>query len=269
MKYNFTDRVVVVTGAASGIGAATVSLFSQEGSKIGMLDVDEASLKDRQEELGAAGAEVLGVRCDITDEDECQRSMQKIIQHFGGIDVLVNNAGITHRSAFINTETAVYRKVMDVNFFGSLHCTKAAIASIIERKGMIITISSIAGLAPTLGRTGYCASKHALQGFFSTLRTELMSTGVHVMIVCPSFVQTNIQNRALDGDGTITSHPQSRVGKLGTPESVAQAIFRGARRKKNLLVLSPIGKLSHLLYRFVPKRYEHIMVRQLRDELIR
>lgn len=269
MKYNFTDRVVVVTGAASGIGAAIASHFSQEGSKIGMLDVDEAALKEREEELRTAGAEVLGMRCDITDYEDCERAMQKIIQHFGGIDVLVNNAGITHRSAFINTENAVYRKVMDVNFFGSIHCTKAAIASIIKRKGMIITISSIAGLAPTLGRTGYCASKHALHGFFSTLRTELLDTGVHVMIVCPCFVLTNIQKRALDGDGTITTHPQSRVGKLGTPESVAQALYRGARRKKNLLVLSPIGKLTHLLYRFVPKRYEHLMARQLRDELIR
>lgn len=268
-KQPFKNKVVVVTGAGSGIGAAICQRFGSAGSRIGLIDADEKEVKAREGELIDAGIDAFAVTCDVTDEKRCIDSIKKIRDHFGGIDVLVNNAGITQRSPFVSTEMAVYRRVMDVNFFGSVHCTKAAIESIIERNGMVIVTSSISGLAPTLGRTGYCASKHALHGFFATLRTELFDVGVHVMLVCPGFIKTNLQSRALDGDGSITAHPQSHVGKQGTPESVAEAVYRAAIKRKPLLVLSPIGKLSYLMYRFAPKRYERIMAKKLRDELLR
>jgi NAD(P)-dependent dehydrogenase (short-subunit alcohol dehydrogenase family) len=268
-KQPFANKVVVVTGAASGIGAAICRKFGSEGSRIGILDADGNEAKAREGELIDDGIDAFALTCDVTDERECTDSIEKIVERFGGIDVLVNNAGITQRSPFVSTEMSVYRKVMEVNFFGSLHCAKAAIGSIIERKGIVIVTSSISGLAPTLGRTGYCASKHALHGFFATLRTELFDEGVHVMLVCPGFIKTNLQSRALDGDGSITTHPQSHVGKQGTPESVAEAVYRAAIKRKPLLVLSPIGKLSYLMYRFAPKRYESIMAKKLRDELAR
>jgi short-subunit dehydrogenase len=158
---------------------------------------------------------------------------------------------------------------MDVNFFGSLHCTKSAIASLIERKGAIIIIESLAGVAPLLGRTGYCASKHALHGLFTSLRAELIGSGVHIMIVCPGFVKTQLQTRALGGDGRVTRHPQSTVGGQDSPARVADAICQAMLKKKSLLVLSPVGKLTYWLSRIAPGLYERLMARQLRSELIR
>jgi short-subunit dehydrogenase len=167
----------------------------------------------------------------------------------------------------VDTRISVFEKVMSVNFFGSLYCTKAAINSLVQRKGLIIVNESVAGLAPLLGRTGYSASKHALNGLFTSLRTEIRPDGAHVMIVCPGFVKTNLQSRALGGDGQVTKHPQSIVGSQDTPEEAAEAIFRGAIKRKHLLVLTPIGKISYWISRIFPILYERMMARQLRSEL--
>ena len=268
-KLNFKGKVVVVTGAASGIGAAICDRFGQEGASVILLDMNEAGVFAAADRLRADGVDAQGYRGDVTDENECADVIAQIIAQHGGIDVLVNNAGITQRSAFVDTDINVYRRVMDVNFFGSLHCTKAAIDSLSERRGMIIVMESLAGVAPLLGRTGYCASKHALHGFFTTLRTEIRDSGVHVMIVCPGFVETNLQTRALGGDGQVTTHPQSVVGKPTSAARVAADIYDGALKRKQLLVITPVGKLSYWINRLAPRLYEHIMVRQVRDELER
>jgi NAD(P)-dependent dehydrogenase (short-subunit alcohol dehydrogenase family) len=263
------DKVVVVTGAAGGIGAAICDRYAREGASLILLDIDEAAVKAAADKLKASGVDAEGYRCDVVYEEECTAVLEKVIEQRGGIDVLVNNAGITQRSAFVDTEISVYRKVMEVNFFGSLYCTKAAINSLIKRKGVIIVIESLAGVSPLLGRTGYCASKHALHGFFTSLRSEIRETGVHIMLVCPGFVETNLQTRALGGDGQVTTHPQSVVGKPTSAARVAADIFKGAQLKKPLLVLTPVGKLSYWISRLLPTLYERIMARQLKEELIR
>ena len=219
--------------------------------------------------MAARGFEARGICCDVAREAECESAVRELIGHYGGIDILVNNAGITQRSAFVDTKVVVYRQVMDVNFFGALYCTKFAIASLIERKGTIIVVESLAGVAPLLGRTGYCASKHALHGLFTSLRAELIGSGVHIMIVCPGFVKTNLQTRALGADGRVTRHPQSRVGRQDSPDRVADALYRAMLKQRNLLVLSPVGKLTYWLSRMAPGLYERIMTRQLKSELIR
>lgn len=263
----FKDKVVVVTGAASGIGLAVCRRFAADGTRIGLLDMDEQALETVGRQLADHGVEHLAVRCDVSQRKDCEAAIQEIIDRFGGIDVLFNNAGITQRGAFVDTEIPVFEKVMAVNFFGSLYCTKAAIRSLIERKGLIIVNESVAGLAPLLGRTGYSASKHALNGLFTSLRTEIRETGTHVMIVCPGFVKTNLQTRALGCNGAVTAHPQSRVGGQETPEHVAEAIYRGAVKRKHLLVLTPVGKISYWISRICPIRYERMMARKLRSEL--
>jgi short-subunit dehydrogenase len=156
---------------------------------------------------------------------------------------------------------------MDVNFYGSLYCTKAAIKSILSRKGQIIVIESIAGIAPLLGRTGYSASKHALHGLFTSLRTEIKSAGAHVMIVCPGFIKTNLQTRALGPDNRVTKRPQSKLGKEDTPENVADAIYQGATKTKHILVLTFVGKLGYWISRFAPIFYENQMAKKLQSEL--
>jgi len=266
-KQTMMNRVVVVTGAASGIGAAVCAEFGKHGARIALIDMDEQNLEARAQELTALDIDTFTLKCDVSVPDQCQAVVQQIVSHYGGIDVLVNNAGITQRCAFVDAQISMYRKVMDVNFFGALNCTVAAIESLIQRQGTIIVTSSIAGLTPVLGRTGYCASKHALHGFFSTLRAELRKHGVHVMIVCPGFTSTNLQTRALGGEGNVTSHPQSKVGKQTSPGDVAGAIYRGVLKRKSLLVLSPVGKISYLFHKFAPGLYERVMAKQLQGEI--
>jgi NAD(P)-dependent dehydrogenase (short-subunit alcohol dehydrogenase family) len=265
----FRNKVVVVTGGASGIGWSLCRRFGRAGAVIGLLDMDEKGIQTRTDELRGQGVEAMGLPCDVTRESACTRAIGEVVERYGGIDVLVNNAGITQRSAFVDTQSDVFHRVMAVNFFGSLYCTKAALESLLSRRGAIIVMESIAGIAPLLGRSAYSASKHALHGLFTSLRSEIRDTGVHVMIVCPGFVRTNLQTRALGGDGRITDHLQSKVGKEVSPERVAEAVYRGVIRRRSLVVLSPVGKVSYWINRLCPSLYERIMARQLKDELTR
>ncbi len=268
MDYSyFQNRVVIVTGGASGIGLATCREFAKQGARIAMLDMDQDSLENCHKTFADKGYDILALKCDVTNENACQESINQVLNRFGQIDILFNNAGITQRGLFENTEINVFKKVMDVNFFGSLYCTKAALPSLIKSKGMIIVNESIAGVAPLLGRTGYSASKHALHGMFTSLRCELHRKGVHVMIVCPGFIKTNLQTRALGSNGKIASHVQTTVGKSDTPENVAKQIAYGIVKKKSMLVLTFVGKMAYLVSRFFPLLYERIMTRQFKDEL--
>ena len=263
------NPVVAVTGAASGIGWAICREYARRGADIALIDKDEAGASARAGELASLGVRCLAVGCDVSREEACTAAVEAVLKRFGGIDVLVNNAGITQRGAFARTRSSVFRQVMDINFFGSLYCTRAALDSLIRRRGTIVVIESLAGVTPLLGRSGYCASKHALHGLFTTLRAELKPAGVHVMIVCPGFVETNLQTRALGEDGRVTDHPQSTVGRPCTPEQVAQAVARGAARRKNLVILPLLGALGYWIYRLAPPIYERLMARQFQSELKR
>ena len=267
--FDFNNKTVVVTGAASGIGLALSKAFADGGASVALLDVDENGAREQARRLTERGSTAAGFGCDVASEPECLAAIRSVTERFGGIDVLVNNAGITQRSAFMDTGIDVFRRVMDINFFGSLYCTRAAIDSIVARKGMIIVIESLAGVSPLLGRSGYCASKHALHGLFTTLRTEIRPAGAHVMIACPGFIRTNLQTRALGGDGRVTDHPQSTVGRPDTPENAARIICKSARKRKNMVVLTTMGKIGYLVSRLAPNRYERIMARQFAAELVR
>ncbi len=266
-KRDFRDRVVVITGAAGGIGRALSHRFAKAGARLGLADLDGQGVNALCEELVSEGTDCIGFGLDVTDETACHRVMDSVAKRFGRLDVLINNAGITHRSAFARTASKVYRRVMEINYFGSLYCTQACLDELIEHKGLIIVISSIAGFSPLLGRTGYAASKHALHGLFDSLRSELREKGVGVTVVCPGFTATNIYKSALDGDGSLTSHPQSTLGASASPESVAEAVFRAATRGKRLIVLSAVGRLTRFLNKFFPDFYERKMARTLRSEL--
>lgn len=262
-------KVIAVTGGASGIGLAICRRFGREGIRVALIDMNAEEASRQAAALQASGIEAKAFTCDVSSEEQCLQTIQAVIDTFGGIDFLINNAGITQRSAFVDTDASVYRKVMDINFFGALYCTKAAIKSLIDRKGVIVVTSSHAGYAPLLGRTGYSASKHALHGFFESLRTEVKDKGVHVMMICPGFTKTHLQDRALDGDGSVSRHPQSKVGTEDTPEHVAQAVFKGVLKRKRMVVLTPTGKMTYFLSRLAPGLYEKIMANMLKEELIR
>ena len=267
VKANFKNKTAVVTGGASGIGLATCYEFARQGMNIAMLDQDTKALETQEELFLKQGFDILALPCDVTDEESCKSSINKVINKYGQIDILFNNAGITQRGLFEKTNISVFKKIMDVNFFGSLYCTKAAVESLIKTKGIIIANESIAGVAPLLGRTGYSASKHALHGLFTSLRCELRHKGVHVMIVAPGFIRTNLQTRALGGDGNIATYAQTKIGKEDTPENVARKIVKGMIQKKSILVLTFMGKIGYLVSRFSPQLYERLMTSKFKKEL--
>ena len=268
-RKSYKDKVVVITGASGGMGVSFAKQFGKAGSVIGLLDLHLESVKSLSSELSDMGIESIPLQCDVTVESECQIAINTVMEKYGRVDVLINNAGITHRSAFADTDSSVLRKVVDVSLFGSIYCTKAALNSLIDNSGQIIVISSIAGFAPLLGRSGYCAAKHALHGLFDSLRAELTGTGVGVLIVAPGFTRTGISKAALDGDGQKTKHPQSTVGKISSPDEVAAKLFKAAGKNRKLLILSSTGKLTRLLTRAAPSLYTWIMKKSLKSELKR
>jgi NAD(P)-dependent dehydrogenase (short-subunit alcohol dehydrogenase family) len=191
--------------------------------------------------------------------------MAQASARFGSIDVLINNAGIAHRSAFADTQVDVLRRVMDVNFFGAVHCTHAAIASLRQRKGLVIAVSSVAGFSPLIGRTGYAASKHALHGFFDSLRTEVQDDGVDVLIVCPSFIDTGIDRAALGADGQPAAQARKTTGQTTQPAEVAR--HPAPQHRRQLLLFSFTAKAAWWLSRLWPTRYAAIMKRRLQTEI--
>lgn len=266
-RRNFNDKTVVITGGAGTIGLALARAFGRSGARIGILDLPSAPLEEAQRELADLGVEASAAPCDITRRDEVEASLVRLRSELGPIDVLINNAGIVHRSAFIDTRPEVFARVMDVNLFGALHCTQLCLPDLIERRGLIIAVSSIAGLAPLYGRSGYSASKHAMHGLFESLGAELAEHGTDVLMVCPSFVESGLEAKTLGADGERIARPRSKVGQLGNADDVAEAVLKAARAGKKRLVLTPVGKTSALLSRLAPSLYERLMIRSLRSEL--
>jgi NAD(P)-dependent dehydrogenase (short-subunit alcohol dehydrogenase family) len=256
----FRDAAVLLTGAAGGIGSALARRFARGGARLGLLDRDGEAVRALCEELGGSAQ---AVTCDVASRDSCAAGVAELSERLGGVDVLINNAGITHVSRFAETDAEVLQRVMEVNFFGAIHCTQASLPALIERRGLVIVISSVAGFAPLAGRAGYAASKHALQGLFESIRPELAASGVGVTIVCPGFVDTPIEAHALGGAGGRPEQKRTTVGRLTSPDTVADAIFRAASRRRKLLVLSAVGKASYALTRIAPGLYERVMTRRL------
>lgn len=260
----FDRKVVLVSGGCAGIGRALAMRMAQAGARLVLLDLDQAALDSMVQHLDAHhNAEALGLRCDVADAEAAQRAVTLAIERFGGIDVLVNNAGITHRSTFVETDLAVFQRIMAVNFFGALHCTQAALPSLVARQGQIIVLSSLSGFAPLLYRSAYNASKHALHGLFETLRYEIRGSGVNVMLVCPGFTATDLRKNALVGDGSVTRQPPLAMGKVASPQDVAEAIYQGALRRRRLLVLSNVDWRARLLARFFPRLFERVLLPRL------
>lgn len=266
-RRDFHGHTVVITGGAGTIGRALARSFGGEGAKIALLDLPSSPSSEAQEELQRAGIEAIAVPCDITDTEQVQTAMNAVRRALGSIDVLINNAGIVHRSAFADTRPDVFRRVMEVNLFGALHCTQACMDDLVAGRGLIIAVSSIAGLAPLYGRSGYAASKHAMHGLFESLGAEVADQGVGVLMVCPSFVESGLEASTLGGDGKRVTRARSKVGQLGNADDVAAEVLKAARTGRRRLVLTPVGKTSALLSRLAPGLYERLMIRSLRSEL--
>ena len=225
------DKVIGITGASGGLGKALCLRFGRAGAKIAALDVDKKGLEDLQKVLTDQGIPHAIHPCDITSENAVKTAFQTLQDTLGPIDTLINNAGITHLGTALNTPISVYRKVMEVNLIGSINCTQTALPQIIEQQGMIVSVSSVAGFAPLVGRTAYAASKHAMHGYFESLRAELKASKVAVLMVCPASIDTPIRQRSLGmmaGDNLM----EHTTGRSNSAEEVAEMIFRAVNKTK-------------------------------------
>jgi NAD(P)-dependent dehydrogenase (short-subunit alcohol dehydrogenase family) len=266
-RRSFAGRTVLVTGAGGGLGRAIAMRFAQAGARVAALDKDTTGLESLGVEIEGRGGQCLALPCDITDAEACNQAVAATLRRFGTLDVLVNNAGMSQRSGFSVTDLAVIRRVMDVNFYGAVHCTKAALPHLVAARGLIVAVSSVAGYTPLIARTGYAASKHAMHGFFESLRTELAPAGVDVMMVCPSFIATRIDRNALGGDGGPVQHAQVTVGDRLSPDAVAERIVAGAERSRRLLLVGRTAWQAWWVSRLAPRLYEKLMARRLSGEL--
>lgn len=246
----FTNKVVAITGGTDGIGKALVQQFLQSGAKVSTCGRHEAKLHALEAELH--NDNLLAVKADVSVETDCKIFILSTIKTFGTIDILINNAGISMRALFADTDIATLKRVMDINFWGSVYCTKAALREIMKNKGVIVGVSSIAGYRGLPGRSGYSASKFALNGWLEALRTEMLSHEVHVMWVCPGFTSSNIRNAALNAEAVPQGESPLDEGKLMSADECARHIIKAIDDKKRTLILTATGKQTVYLNRFFP-----------------
>jgi len=255
----YSGKVVIVTGGSDGIGRALISALIEAGAKVATCGRQHEKLYALQLEYSQFMLHTMV--CDVSHEEECNRFILSTVETFGTVDILINNAGISMRSLFDKADTDVIRRLMDVNFMGAVYCTKAALPYILKGKGTIVGISSTAGYRGLPGRSGYSASKFALQGWLEALRTELYDTGVHVMWVSPGFTASNIRNAALNGQGLGQGESPLDESKLMSAETCAKYILNAVEKRKRVLVLTFTGKLTIFLNKFFPSLTDRLIRR--------
>lgn len=245
--------VALITGASSGIGEALARQFAANGYAVVLAARRREALESLSNELSrACGVPCLPVVADVAREADCRALVSQAAEKLGRIDVLINNAGLSMRAPFAEVEMSVLERLMQVNFWGAVYCTQAALPWLLRSRGSIVGVSSVAGFRGLPYRTGYSASKFALEGFLESLRTELLPTGVHVLTACPGFTRSNIRQTALAADGSQQGESPRDEASMMTAEEVAGAIYRAVKRRKRTLVLTREGVLVRWFNRFLP-----------------
>lgn len=247
------EIVTIITGASSGIGLACAREFGNRGAKLVLAARSTDKLNLIQEELEALNIDVLVVTTDVSKEEECRGLIEKAIERFGRIDVLINNAGLSMRATVEDVQISVLKRLMDVNFWGTVYCTKFALPHLLQTKGSVIGVSSVAGFIGLPARSGYSASKFAMNGFLETLRTEHIKTGLHVLIVAPGFTASNVRTCALVADGSSQGETPRKENKMMSAEKVARKIYCAYTKRKRTLILTFLeGKFAVFLNKVFP-----------------
>ncbi|MEA5006211.1 MAG: SDR family oxidoreductase [Rikenellaceae bacterium] len=259
------DKVVIITGASSGIGLATACAFAHKGAKVVMAARRLDKLLEIDKELSSV-SEILSVKTDVSSESECKNLIDQAITRFGRVDILVNNAGISMRAMFKDLDLSVIKKLMDVNFWGTVYCTKYALPHILKTHGSIVGVISIAGFKGLPARTGYSSSKFAIYGFLDTLRVEHLKDNLHVMIFAPGFTASNIREEALVSDGSRQGETPRDEASMMTAEECARHLIKGIEKRKAQVILTPVGKLTVFLNKFFPRLVDRLEYNYMKKE---
>jgi short-subunit dehydrogenase len=247
------NKTVVITGASSGIGKACAEEFARRGANLVLGARQYVTLCEVAQDIEKRyGVRAIAVQCDVSKEEDCQHLIKQAELTLHRIDVLINNAGISMRALFKDLDLVVIKNLMDINFWGTVYCTKYAMPQLLKNKGSVVGVSSIAGYRGLPGRTGYSASKFAMNGFLEALRVENLKTGLHVMIAAPGFTASNIRNTALAKDGTSQGETSMDEGKMMTSDEVAKIIVDGIEQRKRTLIMTSQGKLAVLMNKLIP-----------------
>ncbi len=250
---NFKNKVIIITGASSGIGKACAEEFAKRGANLVLAARQYVTLCEITADLEKRyNIRAVAVQADVSKEADCELIIKQTLVSFQKIDILINNAGLSMRALFNDVDLSVLKNLMDVNFWGTVYCTKYALPEILKAKGTVVGVSSIAGYRGLPGRTGYSASKFAMNGFIESLRTELLNTGVNVLLACPGFTTSNIRVTALSKDGVAHGETSMDEGKMMSSEGVASNIANGIEQRKRTLIMTGQGKLAVWMNKLFP-----------------
>ena len=260
------DKVVIITGATSGIGKALTYEFSAQGSKVVIGARNHEKLIEIAEDIKLKGGDIAFAQTDVSKEAECKNLILTAVERFGKIDVLINNAGISMRALFQDVDLTVVEELMNINFWGTVYCTKYALPYVLEQKGSILGISSVAGIKGLPGRSGYSASKFAMKGFLECLRIENLKKGLHVLVAHPGFTASNIRVTSRGSDGNQQGESPRNEGKMMSSEEVAKHIYSAVKKRKYHLVLTFQGRATALLNKFFPKWLDKMVYKEMAKE---
>jgi len=260
------DKVVIITGASSGIGKALAVEAGKMGAVVVIAARSVSKMAELEKQLKDQKVEVLPVITDVSVEGDCKRLIDITVEKYGRIDVLISNAGISMRATFEQTDLSVIRHLMDVNFWGAVYCTKYALPYLLKSKGSVTGVSSVAGFKGLPGRTGYSASKFAMQGFLETLRIENRNKGLHVLIACPGFTSSNIRNTALAADGSQQGESPMDENKLMQPDEVARRILLAIKKRKRVVVMTVLGWWTVTVNKIIPGFVDKMVFKHFANE---
>lgn len=262
----YKNKVAIVTGASSGIGKAIALELARRGAKVVLAARREDKLQDVAQIICKNGGEAIHCVIDVTVEELCKKLIDVTIEQYGRLDILVCNAGISMRANFKDVDMDVLHRLMNVNFWGTVYCAKHALPYLIESKGSLVGLSSIAGIHGLPGRTAYSASKFAVIGFMETVRIENLKNKLHVLIAVPGFTASDIRFKALIADGSEQGDTPRNEEKMMSAEKVAKCIADGIKRKKRVLTLGASGKIIVFLKKFFSKPLDKIFYKAMEKE---
>jgi short-subunit dehydrogenase len=263
----FAGQRIIITGASVGIGRGVALALARQGAKLALGARNQAALESVVTECRALGGEAIAVPTDVTDAQACRRLIEATVDKLGGIDGLVNNAGISMWARFEEVQDlSIFEQLMRVNYLGAVYCTHYALPHLKASRGLLVAISSMTGFNGVPTRSGYAASKQAMQGFFDSLRIELAGTGVEVLVVLPGFVATDVRAHAFGGDGKpLGESPRDEAHDMSVEECARLIVSAMAKRRRELVMMKT-PRIARLIKLFAPSVMDRLVARAIREK---